>query len=421
MIIGYIDFEGFNEGGYGLPELRLASFLHDLRSRVNNYLIVFAKVFNLLRETVKQLLKPMTLDPIPGTKPSNPHASWSWIHWGRRFRRLVTGLIIGYTIALSILFIAMEFVGERWWPLAILLYLPQQIFLLPLIVLVPAALLAEVPLTAYATLGISAIIFFWHVPFYPGIPGGPGRVQLKIMTNNYGQSHGTTLKPFIDAKDPDFVALEDAGGQGPIYQRNYPQRTVLVEGQFVFISKTPVKSGEQIWWPLWHGLPIVAVFDVPWQGQDIAIYTVHLPTPRSDFAKLTGLGLVKELTGRNRRLSDGMSFGESMTARVQLARDFASVLAREKRPFVLAGDFNMPPNGYVHRVITWGLTDSFEQAGSGFGFTFPGDTGNPLSMGQPWLRIDYVIGGPGWHAEHSEVEPARRSQHRAVVATLGRD
>ncbi len=144
-------------------------------------------------------------------------------------------------------------------------------------------------------------------------------------------------------------------------------------------------------------------------------------SPRGDFAKLAGLGLLREVAGRNRRRSDDMSFGEAMTARVQLARDLAGVLSGETRPFVALGDFNMPPDGYVHHVITAGLADCFEKAGRGFGFTFPCDTANPLTLGGPWLRLDYIIAGPGWRALECRVEPDRRSQHRAVVATLSKD
>jgi endonuclease/exonuclease/phosphatase family metal-dependent hydrolase len=315
----------------------------------------------------------------------------------------------------------MELLGERCWPLAILLYLPQRLFLLPLIVLVPAALLAEVSLGTYAMLVGTGIIFLWHVPFYPGMGGSSEPVKIKIITNNYGQNHGHLLHPFIAAEDPDFVAIEESSHQAPLFQRMYPERTVSQVGQFMLMSKAPVKSATSLGWPLWLGNPVAAVFEVPWQGEDLAIYVVHLPTPRGDFAKLTGLGLLRELAGRNRRRSDNMSFAEAMTARVQLARDLASVLSREQRPFVAVGDFNMPPDGYVHRVISWGLTDCFEQAGRGFGFTFPWDTGNPLTFGQAWLRIDYVLAGPGWHANDCRVEPERRSQHRAVVASLSRD
>jgi len=241
------------------------------------------------------------------------------------------------------------------------------------------------------------------------------------MTNNYGQNDGTRIQPFIDAEDPDCVALEDSPAQGPMFQRSYPERTVRWLGQFVFISKLPVKSAVLLDWPRWRGAPVAAVFDVEWHGEDLAVYAVHLPSPRKDFAKLAGLGLVKELAGRNRRASDAMSFGESMTARVQLGRDLRAVFAQEKRPFVAMGDFNMPSEGYVHRVIAGGLTDCFERAGVGFGLTFPCDTHNPLTLGGPWLRLDYVMAGPGWRVEECQVEQGRRTQHRAVVATLSRE
>ena len=339
-------------------------------------------------------------------------------------RQVVTLLIIGYAIFIFLLFLAMEFLGESWWPIAILLYLPQEIFLLPLIVLTPAALLAEVSLGAYATLGGVLIIFLWHVPLYIGIgasSGPSGPVEIKIMTNNYGQNHRLPLEPFIAAENPDFVALEDAFGQAAAFQRAYPDRWVRQVGQFVLVSKAPITAATSLEWPRWRGNPIAAVYEVAWQGQELAIYTVHLPTPRGDFAKLTGLGLIREMLGRNRRRSDDMSFGESMTARVQLGRDLAAVLARERRPFVAAGDFNMPEDGLVRRIVSWGLADCFQEAGRGFGFTFPGDTHNPLTFGGPWLRIDYVLAGPGWHVSECQVEPSRRSQHRAVVATLSRN
>ena len=336
-------------------------------------------------------------------------------------RRVVSRTVFAYAILLSLLFIIMEFAGERCWPIAVLLYLPQQIFLLPLIVLIPAAVFAESPLGTYAALACTVVMYFWHEPFYPGMGGGTGSVQVKILTNNYAQNHHLSIQPFIDAEDPDFVALEDSRGLTQLFQRGNPGRSVAGVGQFIFISKAPIKSSASLAWPLWRGNPVAAVFDVELHGRDVAIYTVHLPTPRADFAKLANLGLLKEILGRNRRRSDNMSFAESMTARVQLARDLATVFAREQRPFLAVGDFNMPPDGYVHRVITSGLTDCFVQAGVGFGYTFPGDVNNPLTLAQPWLRIDYVLAGPGWRTADCQVESGRRSKHRAVVATLVRE
>jgi endonuclease/exonuclease/phosphatase family metal-dependent hydrolase len=314
----------------------------------------------------------------------------------------------------------MHLLGERFWPLAVLLYLPQHLFLLPVIILLPAALLADAPAAIYWTLAAAPIIFLLHVPYYLETGGRSAPAKLKVMTNNYAQNHGQTLKPFIDAQDPDILVLEDSGAASVLYRRLYPARTVRQLGQFVFIGKMALAGGKILAWPTWRGAPIAAVWQVSWQGEPLDIYSVHLPTPRGDFAKLAGLGLIKELAGRNRRASDHMSFAEAMTARVQLAREFAFVLAQEKRPFVAMGDFNMPSEGYVHRVITAGVTDCFPHAGWGFGFTFPCDTHNPFTLGQPWLRLDYVLAGPGWSVEDCQVEPNRRSKHRAVVATLSR-
>jgi endonuclease/exonuclease/phosphatase family metal-dependent hydrolase len=246
-------------------------------------------------------------------------------------------------------------------------------------------------------------------------------VKIKVITNNYGQNHGQSIQPFIAAEDPDFVALDEVWGQEPVFRHFYPDRTVREVGQFILMSKAPITSATSLNWPLWRGGPIAAIYEVRWQGEDLAIYAVHLPTPRGDFAKLRGLGLLREIAGHNRRRSDNMSFAEAMTARVELARNLASVFARERRPFIALGDFNMPPDGYVHRAIAAGLSDSFQSAGRGFGFTFPWDTHNPLTFGSGWLRIDYVLAGPGWNVNDCRVEPDRRSQHRAVFASLSRD
>ena len=335
------------------------------------------------------------------------------------WRTSITAVVFSYTITWTLLAFGLELIGERWWPLAVLLYIPQQVFLLPFLILIPALLLVEAPKACWGALLWCLIIFLWHTPFYPGITSSPRPGRMKLISNNYGQNHGLRLDPFIRNEDPDIVVLEDAGGRGPEFQRSFPDRTVRALGQFVLVSKAPVKSVSLLNWPRWKGTPIASVFVVTWRGRDVAIYATHLPTPRSDFSKLTGLGLLREIAGRNRRRSDNMSFSEAMTARVQLARDFASVLAQEQRPYIVAGDFNMPSGGYVRRVIAGQVTDAFAQAGRGFGFTFPCDTHNPITLGGPWLRLDCILAGPGWKIDDCRVEPDRRSQHRAVVASLG--
>lgn len=355
--------------------------------------------------------------------PSQPHSSPdppppAADSLASRLAAAVSRAFIGYSIILSLLVVALHLIGEHWWPLAILLYLPQGIFLLPLLILLPARLLAEASSTAWWSLALAGIIFIIHDPFHLALFHPHRPTELTLVTNNYGENHHLPLQPFIDAENPDFVVLQDALNQAPGFRKSYPGRTIAALGQFLLISKHPVLNAQVLAWPAWAGRPVAAVFTVDWLGRQIAIYSVHLPTPRPEFAKLTGLGLLREIAGHNRRKSDGMSFGEAMAARVELARDLNQVIAREQRPFLVAGDFNMATCGCEHHIVTRGLVDSFARCGWGRGFTFPCDSFNPLTLGGPWLRLDCVFAGPGWIPEECRVEPGRRSQHRAVVARL---
>jgi endonuclease/exonuclease/phosphatase family metal-dependent hydrolase len=264
------------------------------------------------------------------------------------------------------------------------------------------------------------IIFLWNIPFYMAISGNRTPPPLKLLQNNYGQNHGFALQPYIDRENPDFVALEEGNGYEEGFRRGNPGRTVTVRGQFILISKEPVHKAELMPWPLWHGAPVGARFVTTWNGKEMVIYAIHLPTPRNDFGKLAGVGLIREMIGHNGGHIGSISFAESMRQRVELARELSDVFDQETEPFVAMGDFNAPSDGFVHHVVTRNMVDAFAAAGRGFGFTFPGDAHNPLSLGEPWLRIDYILAGPGWQVTNCWVEPGRRSEHRAVVATLRR-
>jgi vancomycin resistance protein VanJ len=98
---------------------------------------------------------------------------------------------------------------------------------------------------------------------------------------------------------------------------------------------------------------------------------------------------------------------------------FASLLriAADGENTVLVGDLNITPQHQLYdRLRSAGLVDSFEEAGTGSGFTFARRIG-PLTL-PPVLRIDYV-----WHsfelrAVEARVGPDVGSDHLPVVADL---
>ncbi|MCP4848193.1 MAG: hypothetical protein GY899_09640, partial [Verrucomicrobiaceae bacterium] len=155
-------------------------------------------------------------------------------------------------------------------------------------------------------------------------------------------------------------------------------------------------------------------------GARFAIYNVHFPTPRDilNDCKRGGflggvLGIPGTALGRKR-----VVYNEYWARRIEQAEYFIEQVDRDPLPVIIAGDFNMPDNGYIYQLFADHMKDSFREAGSGFGYTFPGRTRNPFSLGEAWLRLDYVFSRGGWSAVRSVIETQSRAQHRPVSVTL---
>jgi endonuclease/exonuclease/phosphatase (EEP) superfamily protein YafD len=99
-----------------------------------------------------------------------------------------------------------------------------------------------------------------------------------------------------------------------------------------------------------------------------------------------------------------------------LNHQLAESIAADDLPVLVAGDFNSPALGPAHRSFTRFLNDSHRQGGSGYGYTFPGTTGNPLALFRPWLRLDRILASDSWQLTGQETETGRKSQHLAVFA-----
>ena len=80
----------------------------------------------------------------------------------------------------------------------------------------------------------------------------------------------------------------------------------------------------------------------------------------------------------------------------ELRQNLIQHLKKETRPFLVAGDFNMPSSAYIHGLFASEFNDVFAAKGRGYGYTFPGRSWNPLSFFGHWLRIDYIFAGPTW-------------------------
>lgn len=341
--------------------------------------------------------------------------------WGARLSAWATWL---YAAGLALLLGAMEWIGERNWLVATCLYVPAQAWLLPLLVLAPVSLAFQRRLLWWH-LGCCVFVLFiymdpewsWRPP-----PRGP---SLVLMTNNIGQNNRQSITEFLREQNPDIVLLQEARARGSRYQRSFPEYQMAEQAEFVMLSKFPIMSSQVVELPGQQRFPVAARFEIEWQGRRVAVYSVHLPTPRRELFRLRGAGLLIALAGIGQEQTAPGRFrreiAEAWANRIELARALLERLKNEPLPFLVAGDFNMPNHGFLYRMFSRELVDAFEKRGRGYGFTFPGYSLNPLTGFGPWLRIDYCFAGHGFTVTDCRTESGRRSQHRAVAARFEPD
>lgn len=351
---------------------------------------------------------------------------WLW----RASGRLAVGLFAAWLVAVGLLMAAFQWVGEANPLTAFLLFMPSAVWWLPGLFMWPVLMIFR--WRAGLVLGVAGFLVFalgsgWE---WRGIPpvSSPSTGQrppetLVILTNNRGQHGGHSLRPFKNHIQPDVMVFQESSASAESYLRDSGYAEFLhglTQGEFTLISRFPVTRVEPLVYRDALGeVPYAARFEMDWRGRTVAVYVAHFPSPRDTLlsmrrgAFLYGLPMPTE-RWRQRRI-EVSGFWQRQLA---MAEHLVARLETETLPHVVAGDFNAPHLGRVHRLLSSSLKDAHAKAGAGFGFTFPGETRNPLAFGEPWIRIDHVFASSDWQVEACWTESGRRSQHRAVAAGL---
>jgi endonuclease/exonuclease/phosphatase (EEP) superfamily protein YafD len=321
-----------------------------------------------------------------------------------------------YLVGLMLLLPGLEWWGERNWIFSLLHYAPAQILLLPLMLLTPACVLFRRSLVVWH-LAAAFILLFVYMTFRLSWTSPIKGSEIKVVTFNYGESNRPQFLSFLDTEKPDLVLLQDARGRGADLVNKIPGMYASDLGQFAFLSKFPIEKAALVEDVSTQGQPVVARYEVHIQGRLVAIYSVHLPTPRAQLVRfLGGRRIFGDLVGHGHREPLYGDYRDFLHERIRLAQALAGVLAEEKLPVIAGGDFNTPDHGYIYHLMAGEMADAFTHVGCGWGLTFPGSTHNPISLFGPWLRIDYLWAGHGWRVTECRTEPGRKSQHKAVFA-----
>lgn len=344
-----------------------------------------------------------------------------WQVVSRLLRGLTFWSVLLYVIGLVCLHLLLGRVGERNVTTAFLTFLPYSLWILPAVPLALAALLFH-----WRMLLVLAVTLAWFGYDFMGwrARGGrePSGEALRVMTYNRGQHANQSLQPFKNATKPDLLLMQEASSRAAGYARDPAYAEFLHTrslGEHTLLSRYPILEESKL--PALPGRSPKAVrFVIDWNGRQVAVYSVHLHSPREQLSYLKWGSFLYGVLGFpgtpwEGRRRDLQKFWDTQIADAEL---ILKTVREDDLPCIVVGDFNSTPLGYIHRQITHDLGDSHETAGHGFGLTFPGTTRNPLSAGGPWMRIDYVFFNHHWQALDCITEPDRPSQHRALTATL---
>ncbi|MCL2449137.1 MAG: endonuclease/exonuclease/phosphatase family protein [Polyangiaceae bacterium] len=342
--------------------------------------------------------------------------------------RLIAGAAwaaLAYPAVLLGIYLALRGLGERWWVTGVGLYLPHGVLAIPLPATTAALFAARRGRLVWTQGVAAALLAFPLMGLVVRIPRGlgPDEPHVRVLSYNVESGEGSGGYPAVVAEIDRYaadivflVATTPAEALRGAMRARYP--SVASAGQFLVASRFPIL--ESMMAP-----PIVqggqsyesrffrAVLDTP-LGHVVA-YAVHPISPHEPLTRLRQMGLRGLLFSREARKASIANFYANRTQREAQVAAFAEAARREHDPVLIAGDTNLPDLSRIRREHLADFTDGFEQAGWGFGYTFPSDHRGPA-----WMRIDRFLSTPSLRFTRVDVGTSRASDHHCIVAEIRR-
>ncbi|WP_437302297.1 endonuclease/exonuclease/phosphatase family protein [Sorangium sp. So ce388] len=354
----------------------------------------------------------------------------------RRLRALVLASAVLYLIVVVAIWLALPIVGDRWWPGTLFLFGPRQVIALPLLVIVPAALIVQrralIPAALASAIVVAPILGF--TVSLRALVGGAERGDLRVASFNTGSRAMSMerLKGFVSEARPDVLALQECSIPEPELTAAFPGWFVHVDRGMCLVSRHPLLKAESrdrsdVWREGGHGAILRYAIALPDRGAGAApvgssgpgaapephrpaaqappgartfsLLNLHLETPREAIEALMH-GLWKQAAEHDRVIA-------LRTWESELARKWVD---EAPYPAVIVGDLNMPVDSAIYRRFWAGFENAFSRAGLGFGAT----------KRTRWfgIRIDHVLAGPGWTTERAWIGPDLGSDHLPILADL---
>lgn len=178
---------------------------------------------------------------------------------------------------------------------------------------------------------------------------------------------------FINDKNPDILCIQEFSSSAQIDLKIYPYRYVLMQGDKIktgqaIFSKFPIINEGNLVFPKSNNNVIFADLKI---GKDIIrVYNMHLQSIKIS----PDVNEISEKIDIIDQEKSQMVLRRMSTA-FKKQQQQAEIIKEHKReceyPIIICGDMNNSAFSYVYRNIKGVLNDTFEEAGSGFGQTYP--------------------------------------------------
>lgn len=336
---------------------------------------------------------------------------------GKVLRRALCVLVWAYPLSLLCVYAFLRATAETFWGSALAVYLPPQGYLFPAPLIVLAALWVGPKRLVLVPLGSVLFVVYFVMGFHFSFRSASS-ADLTVVSMNVDSAHRGSKEVVqgILEHDPDLVFLQEIAFRGEELAAELKTRLshVVVSGQFVVASRYPLSEpkhpGSSFLWGR-ERTPQFISLEMQTPGGPVALYNVHPGSPRHAFMAVRGQGFTKEI--KSGRLFRGEA-AERVRKNVDLRRFDLESAARSalqgSLPTIVAGDLNLTHMSPLFDQAFGAFSDSFADAGIGFGFTFPSKI--------LWMRLDRILAIRGPRFVDSYVACRGLSDHMCVVAKL---
>jgi endonuclease/exonuclease/phosphatase (EEP) superfamily protein YafD len=313
-----------------------------------------------------------------------------------------------WAIVVMMVLLLIRWVGDRWWGVTILLFLPRWLFLAPLPVLALASGLAGRPrhwiLQAVVALVIAGPLMLISLPLHQLWAGPVAGTRVRIMTFNQGPDRldqGRLIR-MIEQERIDLICFQEGNlDRNPrlaaYLARNgwyRDRRKRYLASRYPIVAEMPPPDQNVLSNARYPGVLIRARVRLP-SGVEFGLASVHMPTLR--------FGLYRFLDHDVDGLKQHVDWYER-----EMARLMAGLSEMHDVPFLVGGDFNIPSDHAMMAAVGTSLRFAYEDAGWGYGYTRPSR--------YPWFRIDHILASPEWVFTRCWVGPDFGSDHLPLIA-----